>query len=603
MKLSKIYSNSDIFSPVLFNLNLDGENFLNVIFAEAKAPENKDLDLHNLGKSLFIDLIDFTLLKGVTKYHFLYKHKNRFSGCKFYLEVYLDSGKYLTICRGVDDNAKISLMLHDKRNQNFGNCEKENWNHYNISIENAKKIIDSYFNLSIIKPWDYRQGISYFLRTQSDYDDYFQISKFVKGEDSSWKPYIAHILGIDSKPLLDKYKVEKEIEQLISEKYALSQDLNFDEKEFDKLNSIVEIETSELNLMSNKLDSFDFSEEEIRINKNLSSNIEYKLSILNDKLYNVNYDIACIESDLKQKTSFNLNEIKKLYDEAQLYIPQDLLNDYESLLDFNKQITRERSANLKKRIEILKEEQQSLINDIEELGKQRKICMEILNGENSLKKYKLLQKEFSTRNTKLINYQNQLDKLKKIKNLTSRINNLKTEKISLEDKISYEQTNQSETYKSIIKDFTEMSRKVFNKLVILNTQINGAGNLDFVISFKDGDSALDKETSESEGNTYKKILCVLFDLAILRQYYNKGFYHFVYHDGIFEELEPRKKEKLLEIIKESVDKYNIQYILTVIQSDLPVDKAGEFIRFNSKEEVLVLNDLGDEGRLFKMKEF
>lgn len=603
MKLSKIYSNSDIFLPITFNTNLKNENLLNVIYAEARVPENKDLDLHNLGKSLFIELIDFLLLKSINSHHFLHKHKNRFLNCVFFLEILTNTGKYITICRAVEENTKISIKFHDEPNQNFNNISKEDWNHYKIAIDKAKAIIDSHLNLLIVKPWDYRQGISYFLRTQNDYNDYFQISKFSKGEDASWKPYIAHILGLNSKLLVDKYNIEKQIDKLNSIKFNLGQDLTYDEKEFDELNSIIELESSEMQEMKNKLDAFDFSEDEIRINKRLSSNIEYKISVLNDKLYNVNFDITQIKSSIEQKLDFNIDNIKKIYEEAKLYIPEELLNDYESLLEFNKKITRERNANLKKRLSMLCDEKAQLEKDIVDLGEQRKTCIEILNGDNSIKKYKALQNEYANKNARLLSYKNQFDKLKKIKNITSQINDLKTEKIKLENLINEAITNQSNTYKNIVKDFTDMGKKVFNKLVILSTHINGSGNLDFVISFKDGNSILGKETSESDGNTYKKILCVLFDLAVLRQYAKSDFYHFVYHDGIFETLEPRKKEKLLEIIHESVSKYNIQYILTIIESDLLEDKNGNKIKFKNDDIILELNDLGEQGRLFKMREF
>src|SRR3972149_5613092 len=99
MKLSKIYSNRDnIFNPIYFN---DG---FNVIYGKVKKPKETDTDSHNLGKTLFIHLIDFLLLKELKEGHFLYDNKNEFVGFEFYLEILLNSGKYLTIKRGVDNN-------------------------------------------------------------------------------------------------------------------------------------------------------------------------------------------------------------------------------------------------------------------------------------------------------------------------------------------------------------------------------------------------------------------------------------------------------------------------------------------------------------------
>jgi uncharacterized protein YydD (DUF2326 family) len=98
-------------------------------------------------------------------------------------------------------------------------------------------------------------------------------------------------------------------------------------------------------------------------------------------------------------------------------------------------------------------------------------------------------------------------------------------------------------------------------------------------------------------------LCALFDIAILRTYADQAFYHFVYHDGIFEGLDTRKRRMLLDVVRETATKYKVQYILSVIDADLPRDEDDKKIPFPDDEIVVELNDGGTNGRLFKMKEF
>ena len=50
-----------------------------------------------------------------------------------------------------------------------------------------------------------------------------------------------------------------------------------------------------------------------------------------------------------------------------------------------------------------------------------------------------------------------------------------------------------------------------------------------------------KITSQSKGTSYKQVLCAMFDLSILKVYADKPFFKFVYHDGILEGLDDRKK--------------------------------------------------------------
>jgi uncharacterized protein YydD (DUF2326 family) len=132
--------------------------------------------------------------------------------------------------------------------------------------------------------------------------------------------------------------------------------------------------------------------------------------------------------------------------------------------------------------------------------------------------------------------------------------------------------------------------------------VNSNGNFDYQI-----DLSLQGQTgvpsSQGEGTSYKKIVCALFDLALLKTYEGMPFFHFVYHDGILEALDDRKKLALLEVVREQIRGGKTQYILSLIDSDIPRDSEGKRIEFGADEVVLHLHDDGPSGRLFKMAEF
>jgi uncharacterized protein YydD (DUF2326 family) len=107
-------------------------------------------------------------------------------------------------------------------------------------------------------------------------------------------------------------------------------------------------------------------------------------------------------------------------------------------------------------------------------------------------------------------------------------------------------------------------------------------------------------TSADLGHTYRKLLCIAFDLAVLRAHIEDKFPRFVYHDGVFESLDDRKKENLLTVIRRYAD-LGLQPTITLIDSDLPVRAADDEPVFSPDEIVITLHDEGDEGRLFKMK--
>jgi uncharacterized protein YydD (DUF2326 family) len=101
-------------------------------------------------------------------------------------------------------------------------------------------------------------------------------------------------------------------------------------------------------------------------------------------------------------------------------------------------------------------------------------------------------------------------------------------------------------------------------------------------------------------DTYRKLLCIAFDLAILRAHLDDKFSRFVYHDGVFESLDDRKKENLLMVIRRYAD-FGMQIIITLIDCDLPVRVGDDEAVFDADEIVVTLHDEGEQGRLFKMR--
>lgn len=107
-----------------------------------------------------------------------------------------------------------------------------------------------------------------------------------------------------------------------------------------------------------------------------------------------------------------------------------------------------------------------------------------------------------------------------------------------------------------------------------------------------------RSASAGRGHSYRKLLCVAFDLALLRAHLSDSFPRFAFHDGVFETLDDRKKETLLAVIRRYTD-LGIQSVITLIDSDLPKRPADQPF-FESDEIVLLLHDEDQSGRLFKM---
>lgn len=144
--------------------------------------------------------------------------------------------------------------------------------------------------------------------------------------------------------------------------------------------------------------------------------------------------------------------------------------------------------------------------------------------------------------------------------------------------------------------FSEIVEDVIDRKALLSVSPNQLGHLEFKAEILDESG---NATSADLGHTYRKLLCIAFDLAILRAHLDDKFPRFVYHDGVFESLDNRKKENLLIVIRRYAD-LGLQPTITLIDSDVPARAADEEPVFSADEVIITLHDEGQKGRLFKM---
>ena len=87
---------------------------------------------------------------------------------------------------------------------------------------------------------------------------------------------------------------------------------------------------------------------------------------------------------------------------------------------------------------------------------------------------------------------------------------------------------------------------VVNKTTVLFTCVNQQANLDFSAEFI---NTKEQETSQSDGVSHNKLLCSAYDMAVVGAYSGKQCTRFVYHDGVFENLDNRNGLTLKEVMR------------------------------------------------------
>ena len=582
MKLIKVFSDKN-FKNVRFN-----EHF-NVVLATIQDRANKK-DTHNLGKTSLISVINFLLLGDFAKNKGLLSNPV-FIGQTFYLEIQLNNGKYLVIKRSINIATKISFKLNEFELTNF--IPPTDWDEIDIPFKDAKEKLNEYLAFDVLTEWKYRKSITYFLRTQQDYSDTFQLNKF-QGKHIEWKPFVFELLGFNGDLIKKKLELEQEANNLRSKIKTLEQEANVNTKEKDRILGSIDIKEQEKQIAKETIDKFNFYLQDNSISKEIIEDLDFKIQTLNTDRYRIQYEISKTEESLRNSEStINVQKLKQLFSEVQLYFPDKLGKQYDDLEKFNQSISMERRKFLKENLDELKSELITINTELRQLEDSKSEKLSFLTETDTYSKFKEYQKQLSEVEVTIERLKNQLKMIDKSVGLEDEIKTIDDKiKVSVRDiSIAIGQQKHAE----IRKIFNEIITEIVNSNALIAIKQNKQGNVEFSADYLNLDKII---TSEAEGTSYKKLLCMAFDLALLIYYSRKSFFKFVYHDGIIEGLDNRIKIRLLDKIKSICNDYNIQHIITLIDSDIPTQNDGSLYHFDHSEICLELNDLNDNGKLF-----
>jgi uncharacterized protein YydD (DUF2326 family) len=226
--------------------------------------------------------------------------------------------------------------------------------------------------------------------------------------------------------------------------------------------------------------------------------------------------------------------------------------------------------------------------------------LSFLSGTDIFGKYKQVSDEMITLRADITSLERQRGFLHRLQELRTEIRALTEERGHLQTQVEEDVERQNADQKSLFSTirlfFSEIVEDVIDRKALLSVSPNQVGHLEFKAEILDESG---NATSADMGHTYRKLLCIAFDLAVLRAYATDKFPRFVYHDGVFESLDDRKKENLLAILQHYAE-LGLQPVVTLIDSDLPTRINGTPV-FSEEEIILTLHDENEHGRLFKTR--
>lgn len=600
MKLSKLYSNHKDFKNIAFNLS-----GINVVYADVITEARDKKNSHDLGKTKLAELIDFLLLKEIDKKHFLLKVKDEneasvFNTHIFYLEIKINSGEYVTIRRGVQQNTKISFAVNDQSTEDF--IPPTIWDHEDIPIKKAKLQLTDYLNFDFFKnkTYNYRKAISYSLRMQGDYEDVYKLSKYVGGADIDWKPFMFDLIGFDGSLLEAKYENDDQRDKIKTLTEQLKTEYSVKVEERDDIVAQIKIIETKYRDAEKQIDTFNFFEKDKELATKGIDELENRISELNTLAYELEYEIERLEKSLQNRFSFDLNKVQQVFEESKIYFSQELKADYEALLNFNKRLTIERNRMIKDALKQKREEFKNVSSTLQRLNEEKSTLLSYLTDTDAFKKFKFYQKELVKVESQSVQLKEKLKIIDKIiekdKERDELLKKIEDTVIRLKD--VYQHTENNEKYSDIREKFSIFYKEIMDEDVRISWNINANNNVDFIPPKVQSKGDHKKDTAKDEGKTYKKMLCVAFDLAILCSYNNESYFRFVYHDDVLSQQDNGIKMRLLHLLEELTANFDLQYVLSVIKSDLPVDDRDNPVYFNEDLVILKLHDRDESGTLF-----
>lgn len=552
MILNKIYSEPHgLFEEVIF------KNGMNIIFGK-KEPGAPKESINSIGKSTFLDLIDFCLLSSYNKTSNprLYSAASITKGYKVVLEFEIDSKKY-TIKRSTDDPSFAEYGIGD--------------NLLKYPIDRLKDIIAEKifgrkdYNGIFQKNW-YRDLMRFFLKIQKfKREQFLDPIQYIKDKSEvELLVYHLYLLGLDNTLTFDNFKKRTdlkslkpalaELTRLLADKYNLH-DLRETNSTINKLK--LEIKKLDKAIAAFSLDE-QYKDAEKEANKLTYSIKEKWLQNYNDRK-----KIESYESSYNTKEDISVTRIKNLYQEASKSFSLEVKKTLDEAIAFRKQLSISRKSFLADEINLLRSSISMRENEIKLLEIERAKFFSFLAAEKAIKD---LTEAFA-----IISEKRQ--QLADLEGSTKIMNDLIREKIEIETEIKTIQKatiGYVQQINSVISDLYEIFTEIYNHIYIENQNESS-----FSITFnakrdKFIDISITLPDMFGKGKNQGRTL--IYDLFVLInniKNHSTNFPAFLVHDGIFDGMDKAHFISVYEYIE------NLAHTGTTIQYITTINEEGE----------------------------
>lgn len=569
MLLNKLYS-----EPLGLFETVEFKNGVNFIFAKKDKSVDAKNSLNGVGKSLFLNFLDYALLSSETKHIKSAKSKNKIENYSIVLEFNIKNKNYI-IKRSLKEVSK-NITVGEISNPIIFESIKEAKEYLCDLIFKNNNYKGKYYNSWL------RKLLPFFVKKQENPKtkvNFLDPIKYISNlPEMELVPYNLFFLGIDNSlfwknfniksDLKNKDKALTEVKGFITDTYNLK-DIPQAENKIDRLKA-------EVREFEKNIEKFQLAEQYKDVEE--ESN---KLTVKIKELWYQNH--LDRNKVISYKESYELGDLVKTTKIKNLY------KDLNELL----------ANNIKKTLD-------DAIKFRENIAESRRefLSSEILNTEKEINKREVLIQSFELERAKLFGFLKAKGLIKDLSEAYLNLSDKRNKLSDLEGKIKlYQDLNSEKTEREA--EIAKLYSEITNFIVEIKTDISNFRNIFFEVHNALYPENKDKSygfTFEPNSRTDSKVnmevflpadlstgknsaKTLIYDIAVLLYAMDKetNIPHFLIHDGVFDHMDKAHFIALYEYLENLAKIKKFQYILTVNEEGTLSDNFGNADKVNPKK--------------------
>lgn len=564
MRLISLEANKTSFHPIRFT---DG---VNIIVGKQVAPldENDGNTYNGVGKSLTLHLIHFCL--GSNK---IDSFKVHLPGWEFTLRFKIDQKEYYatrsTEKQNVIDFSGEEYTLKKMRSKMMELC-------FGMVESPANMTWNTLFSRFVRRYRSCYAVFDTFVPKETDYSKIFNN---------------CYLLGIDTELIVRKKELRDQQSLANATNNAIRKDPLFKKYYLGKSDAALDVADLEYRIseLEKEIADFKVSNNYHELEKEADEKSYEKKQLENKRTLISNY-IKNIEASLKETNGVKEEKLLKVYEAAQVEIPEMVKKNLDEVLKFHDDLLASRNTRLRKELNKQRDELKEIDENIEILGNRMDELLSFLNSHGALEEYVALTKQLNALHNELNRIQEYQKILKAYKDNELRI---KAELIEQDKETEQYLETEEEYLKKLRNQYWNYAKKFYPKkrsgLVINN---NSGENM---LRFK-----LDARIEDDSSDGVNEVRMFCFDLLLLNC--KKSKMRFLAHDSrLFANMDPRQRETLFRIVNETCAENNMQYICSINEDALlsfqSLMTPEEYKQYVLDNIILELNDDAPESKL------